>query len=134
MEIAVNGVCYAHRQLVLLLRERSAVERVGDETHLQDSSRDKRVYCVVVFYRVESIVVAHGGACSCVGREPVNPEAWEWYHRVIGDERCPIVDTWWQTETGGILITPLPGATALKPLMPLISLPSACRAIKRSVV
>ncbi len=47
--------------------------------------------------------------------EPINPEAWEWYHRVVGDERCPIVDTWWQTETGGILITPLPGATELKP-------------------
>jgi acetyl-CoA synthetase len=47
--------------------------------------------------------------------EPINPEAWEWYHRVIGDGRCPIVDTWWQTETGGILITPLPGATRLKP-------------------
>ncbi len=47
--------------------------------------------------------------------EPINPEAWEWYHRTIGDSRCPIVDTWWQTETGGILITPLPGATALKP-------------------
>ncbi|GAB6052265.1 acetate--CoA ligase [Magnetospira thiophila] len=47
--------------------------------------------------------------------EPINPEAWMWYHRVVGDERCPIVDTWWQTETGGILITPLPGATALKP-------------------
>ncbi|PTB32082.1 acetate--CoA ligase [Photobacterium phosphoreum] len=47
--------------------------------------------------------------------EPINPEAWEWYHRTIGNSRCPIVDTWWQTETGGILITPLPGATALKP-------------------
>ena len=47
--------------------------------------------------------------------EPINPEAWEWYHRVVGDARCPIVDTWWQTETGGILITPLPGATDLKP-------------------
>ena len=47
--------------------------------------------------------------------EPINPEAWEWYNRVVGDSRCPIVDTWWQTETGGILITPLPGATALKP-------------------
>jgi acetyl-CoA synthetase len=47
--------------------------------------------------------------------EPINPEAWEWYHRVVGDRRCPIVDTWWQTETGGILITPLPGATKLKP-------------------
>ncbi len=47
--------------------------------------------------------------------EPINPEAWEWYHKVIGDSRCPIVDTWWQTETGGIMITPLPGATALKP-------------------
>jgi acetyl-CoA synthetase len=47
--------------------------------------------------------------------EPINPEAWLWYHTVVGDGRCPIVDTWWQTETGGILITPLPGATALKP-------------------
>jgi acetyl-CoA synthetase len=47
--------------------------------------------------------------------EPINPEAWEWYYHVIGNGRCPIVDTWWQTETGGILITPLPGATALKP-------------------
>ena len=47
--------------------------------------------------------------------EPINPEAWLWYHRVVGDERCPIVDTWWQTETGGILISPLPGATKLKP-------------------
>ena len=47
--------------------------------------------------------------------EPINPEAWEWYYHVVGDGRCPIVDTWWQTETGGILITPLPGARALKP-------------------
>jgi acetyl-CoA synthetase len=47
--------------------------------------------------------------------EPINPEAWMWYYRVVGEERCPIVDTWWQTETGGILISPLPGATALKP-------------------
>ena len=47
--------------------------------------------------------------------EPINPEAWEWYYHVVGDGRCPIVDTWWQTETGGILITPLPGATKLKP-------------------
>src|SRR6201991_703708 len=47
--------------------------------------------------------------------EPINPEAWNWYYRVVGDERCPIVATWWQTETGGILITPLPGATDLKP-------------------
>ncbi|MCC4798840.1 acetate--CoA ligase [Enterovibrio norvegicus] len=47
--------------------------------------------------------------------EPINPEAWEWYYKTIGDSKCPIVDTWWQTETGGILISPLPGATALKP-------------------
>ncbi len=47
--------------------------------------------------------------------EPINPEAWEWYYQVVGDSRCPIVDTWWQTETGGILISPLPGATDLKP-------------------
>ena len=47
--------------------------------------------------------------------EPINPEAWRWYHEVVGDSRCPIVDTWWQTETGGIMITPLPGATPTKP-------------------
>ena len=47
--------------------------------------------------------------------EPINPEAWEWYHRVVGDSRCPIVDTWWQTETGGVLISPLPGAIDQKP-------------------
>ena len=47
--------------------------------------------------------------------EPINPEAWLWYYRVVGEDRCPVVDTWWQTETGGILISPLPGATALKP-------------------
>ena len=47
--------------------------------------------------------------------EPINPEAWRWYHNVVGEGRCPVVDTWWQTETGGILISPLPGATPLKP-------------------
>ncbi|MDH3274700.1 MAG: acetate--CoA ligase [Gammaproteobacteria bacterium] len=47
--------------------------------------------------------------------EPINPEAWHWYYEVVGEKRCPVVDTWWQTETGGILISPLPGATALKP-------------------
>jgi len=47
--------------------------------------------------------------------EPINPEAWEWYYRTVGDSRCPIVDTWWQTETGAHMITPLPGATDLKP-------------------
>ncbi|HET7315912.1 MAG TPA: acetate--CoA ligase [Sphingomicrobium sp.] len=47
--------------------------------------------------------------------EPINPEAWEWYWRVVGDERCPVVDTWWQTETGGIMISPFPGATPMKP-------------------
>ena len=47
--------------------------------------------------------------------EPINPEAWQWYHRIVGESRCPVVDTWWQTETGGILISPLPAATELKP-------------------
>jgi acetyl-CoA synthetase len=55
--------------------------------------------------------------------EPINPEAWLWYHRVVGDHRCPIVDTWWQTETGGILISPLPGATVLKPGSATLPLP-----------
>ena len=47
--------------------------------------------------------------------EPINPDVWRWYHDVVGDQRCPIVDTWWQTETGGVMITPLPGATKLEP-------------------
>jgi acetyl-CoA synthetase len=55
--------------------------------------------------------------------EPINPEAWMWYHRVIGGERCPIVDTWWQTETGGIMIAPLPGAVATKPGSATLPLP-----------
>jgi acetyl-CoA synthetase len=55
--------------------------------------------------------------------EPINPEAWMWYHRVIGGERCPIVDTWWQTETGGILISPVPGAVATKPGSATLPLP-----------
>ena len=55
--------------------------------------------------------------------EPINPEAWEWYYRVVGEERCPIVDTWWQTETGSILISPLPGATDLKPGSATLPLP-----------
>ena len=55
--------------------------------------------------------------CGCIGTvgEPINPEAWMWYHTYIGGERCPIVDTWWQTETGAIMISPLPGATTTKP-------------------
>ena len=61
--------------------------------------------------------------------EPINPEAWEWYHRVVGDDRCPIVDTWWQTETGGILIAPLPAATTLKPGSATLPLPGVQPAI-----
>ncbi|MDP9138460.1 MAG: acetate--CoA ligase, partial [Pseudomonadota bacterium] len=97
-----------------------------------DASRFWRVidkHKVNIFYTAPTAIRALMGAgedyvrrCSraslrllgSVG-EPINPEAWEWYHRVVGDGRCPIVDTWWQTETGGILITPLPGATKLKP-------------------
>ncbi len=55
--------------------------------------------------------------------EPINPEAWRWYHQVVGDARCPIVDTWWQTETGGILISPLPGAVDMKPGSATLPLP-----------
>jgi acetyl-CoA synthetase len=55
--------------------------------------------------------------------EPINPEAWLWYHRVVGNSKCPVVDTWWQTETGGIMISPLPGATALKPGSATLPLP-----------
>jgi len=55
--------------------------------------------------------------------EPINPEAWMWYRKVIGDERCPIVDTWWQTETGGIMISSMPGAIATKPGSATLPLP-----------
>ena len=97
-----------------------------------DSSRFWRVvekHKVNIFYTAPTAIRAlmregDGPVTSCdrsslrllgsVG-EPINPEAWMWYHKVVGEERCPIVDTWWQTETGGILITPLPGATATKP-------------------
>jgi len=72
-----------------------ALMRAGDEPVKQTSRRSLRIL-------------------GTVG-EPINPEAWEWYYRVVGDARCPVVDTWWQTETGGHLITPLPGATPLKP-------------------
>ncbi|MBB5692072.1 acetate--CoA ligase [Muricoccus pecuniae] len=61
--------------------------------------------------------------------EPINPEAWLWYYRVVGDERCPIVDTWWQTETGGILIAPLPGAVAQKPGSATLPLPGVFPAL-----
>jgi acetyl-CoA synthetase len=62
--------------------------------------------------------------------EPINPEAWLWYHKVVGEERCPIVDTWWQTETGGALIAPLPGAVALKPGSATLPLPGiACQLV-----
>jgi acetyl-CoA synthetase len=84
---------------------------------------------VNIFYTaptaIRSLMGAGQGAVTSTSRaslrllgsvgEPINPEAWEWYYRVVGDMRCPIVDTWWQTETGGILIAPLPGAVALKP-------------------
>lgn len=65
----------------------------------------------------EPVKVASRASLRLLGSvgEPINPEAWEWYYRVVGDGRCPIVDTWWQTETGGVLITPFPGATPLKP-------------------
>src|SRR5690606_27112731 len=65
----------------------------------------------------EAVAGADGSSLRLLGSvgEPINPEAWNWYYKTVGKERCPIVDTWWQTETGGILISPLPGATALKP-------------------
>ena len=61
--------------------------------------------------------------------EPINPEAWMWYHEHIGGGRCPIVDTWWQTETGGIMITPLPGATTTKPGSATFPLPGVSAAV-----
>lgn len=86
-------------------------------------------YSVTIFYTAPTAIrqlMALGDECvhgtsraslrllGTVG-EPINPEAWEWYHGVVGDRKCPVVDTWWQTETGGIMISPLPGATDLKP-------------------
>jgi acetyl-CoA synthetase len=84
---------------------------------------------VNIFYTaptaIRALMAQGDGFVTCCSRsslrilgsvgEPINPEAWEWYYHVVGEGRCPIVDTWWQTETGGILITPLPGAIALKP-------------------
>src|SRR5438045_4080475 len=66
--------------------------------------------------------------------EPINPEAWMWYHRLIGGERCPIVDTWWQTETGGIMISPLPGAIPTKPGSATLPLPGINAEIGRAHV
>ena len=97
-----------------------------------DSSRFWRIvdkHAVNIFYTAPTAIRALMGQgdepVRCTDRsslrllgtvgEPINPEAWEWYYNVVGDGRCPVVDTWWQTETGGILITPLPGATDLKP-------------------
>ena len=59
--------------------------------------------------------------------EPINPEAWEWYYHVVGEGRCPIVDTWWQTETGGHMITPIAPATATKPGSATLPLPGVVR-------
>ncbi len=97
-----------------------------------DSSRFWQVvdkYAVSIFYTAPTAIrqlMADGdGYVTCTSRkslrllgtvgEPINPEVWEWYHGIVGDRRCPVVDTWWQTETGGIMISPLPGATKLKP-------------------
>jgi len=97
-----------------------------------DASRFWQVcdkHAVNIFYTaptaIRSLMREGGGPVKSTSRaslrllgsvgEPINPEAWLWYHKVVGDKRCPIVDTWWQTETGGILISPLPGATATKP-------------------
>jgi acetyl-CoA synthetase len=63
--------------------------------------------------------------------EPINPEAWMWYYKVIGKEKCPIVDTWWQTETGGVLVSPLPGATPLKPGSATFPMPGIIPAVLR---
>ncbi|MCC6201747.1 MAG: acetate--CoA ligase [Gammaproteobacteria bacterium] len=103
----------------------------GIPTH-PDPSRAWHVidkYGVNIFYTAPTVLRALMGMgdhhVTCTSRqslrllgsvgEPINPEAWEWYFHVVGEGRCPVVDTWWQTETGGILITPLPGARALKP-------------------
>ncbi|HVF35820.1 MAG TPA: AMP-binding protein, partial [Candidatus Saccharimonadia bacterium] len=90
-------VCDRHRVTLFYTAPTAirALMREGDEPVLETSRRSLRLL-------------------GTVG-EPINPEAWSWYHRVVGEDRCPIVDTWWQTETGGILIAPLPGAVDAKP-------------------
>nr|WP_231462931.1 acetate--CoA ligase [Sphingomonas sp. URHD0057] len=80
-----------------------ALEREGDEWVTRHSRKSLRLL-------------------GSVG-EPINPDAWDWYWRVVGDQRCPVVDTWWQTETGGILISPIPGATPMKPGSATMPLP-----------
>ncbi|WP_395076167.1 acetate--CoA ligase, partial [Hyphococcus sp.] len=111
-----------------------------------DASRFWKVidkHKVNVFYTAPTAIRAlmrEGDACvSSTSREslrllgsvgePINPEAWNWYHRIVGDSKLPIVDTWWQTETGGILISPLPGATDLKPGSATLPLPGVFPAI-----
>jgi acetyl-CoA synthetase len=102
---------------------------------------------VTIFYTaptaIRSLIKASGVTPACAPKaydlstlrllgsvgEPINPEAWMWYHREVGGERCPIVDTWWQTETGGHMITPLPGATPLKPGSCTLPLPGIAAAI-----
>jgi acetyl-CoA synthetase len=113
-------------------RQRRHHADVRGHPHLSDTSRFWEVidkHQVRIFYTAPTAIRAlmrdGDGPVKKTSRkslqllgtvgEPINPEAWEWYHKVVGDGRVPIVDTWWQTETGGILITPLPGATALKP-------------------
>ena len=113
-------------------RQRRHVAHLRGDPQLPDASRFWHVidkWDVNIFYTAPTAIRALMGAgddfvkrtdrsslklLGSVG-EPINPEAWEWYHRVVGDGRCPIVDTWWQTETGGIMISPLPGAIDTKP-------------------
>ena len=89
------------------------VERYKRQHPLLRADRDPRLHQVgrAVARRARPVLAAPAGSVG----EPINPKAWLWYHKVIGGERCPIVDTWWQTETGAIMITPLPGITATKP-------------------
>ncbi len=111
-----------------------------------DASRFWRViekHKVNIFYTAPTAIRAlmreHNDHVTCTDRsslrllgtvgEPINPEAWLWYYNVVGDGRCPVVDTWWQTETGGVLISPLPGATDLKPGSATLPLPGVAPAL-----
>ena len=98
-----------------VLHTRSKHRRQGrDRTFKDDASRFD---CALAALGDEHVTAHDRSSLRVLGTvgEPINPEAWRWYFEYVGEKRCPIVDTWWQTETGGIMITPLPGATPLKP-------------------
>ena len=102
------------------------IERAPGHDLLHRADRDPRLHASGASSARRSTTSRRLRLLGTVG-EPINPEAWMWYHRVIGGERCPIVDTWWQTETGGIMISPLPGRDRRpSPARPRCRCPASC--------